>query len=570
MELSIAALISALAAAERFEEAAAAVLRPILALAAEALVTVDRGARVLRAMAHVRPDGDYRGLALIEDHDGPSSKPKPELWCAPSTTSWRWVTEHGEPLAVDVTLGIVTRARGVGEPVAVVEDGYIDHQDSLRRLLVRAVTHLLVLPLRAPGGGIKGMISIEVAHRQSIGRAIAWGAAVDEAQTLADAAAPYLLALPSSPSQTDDLLPVIGRSMAGVVDVLRVFARQEETVLLSGPTGAGKSRLARWSHEQSRRRGKAFETIDLATVPEELQMAELFGWKKGAFSGAIRDTAGCIARAEGGTLFIDEVDKLSLKAQAGLLRMLEERRYKPLGEGSGDGVADVRFVVGTNASLPKLVQGGGFREDLYYRIHVLPVRVPPLAERSDEIARWASYMLKRRHRDSIPNGDAKLTPDAEEKLARYPWPGNLRQLDNIVRRAYALALISRDAVPEVVEITGEHVTRALDLESGGDAKPADRLLHLLDQAAATFVKLAKESAHNKLDLDLADGFRGIVLTAAIAETGGADEAFRLLDKESMVQNRNHWKALRREIERANALCRALGLPPLFKEGDERS
>src|SRR5262249_5349857 len=151
-------------------------------------------------------------------------------------------------------------------------------------------------------------------------------------------------------------LPVIGASMQGVIEMLRVFARQEETVLLSGPTGAGKSRLARWCHSRSPVSGQVFETIDLATVPEELQMAELFGWKNGAFTGEAKDTPGCIARAENGTLFIDEVDKLSLKAQAGLLRVLEDKRYRPLGEGAGDRTASVRFIVGTNADLHALSQ----------------------------------------------------------------------------------------------------------------------------------------------------------------------------------------------------------------------
>src|SRR5206468_257763 len=131
---------------------------------------------------------------------------------------------------------------------------------------------------------------------------------------------------------TDPLLPVVGPSMEGLINLLRVFSRQEETVLISGPTGTGKSRLARWCHAQSPRRERTFETVDLQTVPVDIQMAALFGWRKGAFTGAVGDQAGWVEQADGGTLFLDEVDKLSLSAQAGLLQLLEERRYRVLGD----------------------------------------------------------------------------------------------------------------------------------------------------------------------------------------------------------------------------------------------
>ena len=158
-------------------------------------------------------------------------------------------------------------------------------------------------------------------------------------------------AAPIPPTQVDALLPVVGASMAGVIEMLRVFAQQEEPILISGPTGAGKSRLARWCHEQSSSRPNAFEILDLSTVPEELQMAELFGWKKGAFTGAIRDNPGLIARARGGTLFIDEIDNLSPRAQAGLLHVLEDRTYRVLGDNGSEKPAEVRFIIGTNARL---------------------------------------------------------------------------------------------------------------------------------------------------------------------------------------------------------------------------
>jgi DNA-binding NtrC family response regulator len=240
----------------------------------------------------------------------------------------------------------------------------------------------------------------------------------------------------------DDLLPVIGKGTAGLIEILRVFVDQEETLIISGPTGAGKSRLARWCHEQSRRKPHPFETLDLLSVPEDLQMAELVGWKRGAFTGATNSMPGALTRAAKGTLFIDEIDKLSLKAQSGLLRMIEERRYRALGDDTNERQVEARFIIGTNADLRALVRNGRFREDLYYRIHVLPVRLPPLAERLDEVPEWAAFMLERC--SGHAKGSVHLTPDAIQALLSHSWPGNLRQLDNVIRRAYAFALAGRE------------------------------------------------------------------------------------------------------------------------------
>jgi DNA-binding NtrC family response regulator len=308
-------------------------------------------------------------------------------------------------------------------------------------------------------------------------------------------------------------------------------------------------------------------------------MAELFGWKKGAFTGALKDTAGCIARAERGTLFIDEIDKLSLKAQAGLLRVLEERRYRPLGEGTGDRSADVRFIVGTNTDLYAAARAGRFREDLYYRINVLPVRVLPLAERRDEVPRWASYFLGRKHRTDGRTGQASLSAEAEQALAAQPWPGNLRQLDNIVRRAYALALMRSGASVEELRLEARDVQQALAYEGGAGARSVPDLFHL---AAAAFVVQAErrraagsaEAPADGLDLDLADAIRGFVLGIAAQKLGNKEDAFRLLGKEAMVQNRNHQKAWKREMERVDALCRAVGDEKgnpfgALEDGDER-
>ncbi|MFY2563159.1 sigma-54-dependent transcriptional regulator [Corallococcus terminator] len=354
-------------------------------------------------------------------------------------------------------------------------------------------------------------------------------------------------------SRTDAFLPVIGESMSGLIQVLRVFTQQEDTILISGPTGSGKSRLARWSHEHSGRKAGAFEVLDLMTVPEELQMGALFGWRKGAFTGAVQNSQGCLALAKGGTLFIDEIDKLSLRAQAGLLHVLEERTYRVLGEGTLHR-ADVRFIVGTNVDLHEAVVAGRFREDLYYRVNVLPIQIPPLDARRDEIIPWAQYMLSRRHQEREREGRALLSPDAQAQLLGRSWPGNLRQLDNIIRRAYSLSVMSQG--DDELLLRDTHVMQAL----GYEESPTSRsLIEALRVASACFVMEAQRAAV-PWDLDLADAFRGFVLGTAVRQVG-REEAFLLLGRKRLLKNRNHYKALERELKKVDALVEAVGQSP---------
>ncbi|MDI1447785.1 sigma 54-interacting transcriptional regulator [Polyangium sp. 6x1] len=566
MQDILATLCAALLAARTFEGAAGATLAPMLRLASEGLAAgrhTGRG-RILRGMVHLRPGDGYRGLVVMEQ-GAAAARPLEAGTPAhlPSASAWRWVATYGCAVTIDVTLGkvephlegggVVVREKLAGPEVAF-------GRESAARLLERAATHLAVVPLRLPGAVI-GMISLEADCQAAIGRPF-WGHELLGAlQLVADVAAPHLASLPMAPpppAARDELLPVLGAKMAGLVQMARVFAEQEETILLGGPTGAGKSRIARWCHAQSRRKAKRFEALDLMTVPDELQMGELFGWKKGAFSGAVTDNPGAVARADGGTLFIDEIDKLSLKAQAGLLQVLEERRYRALGDGSGERRADVRFLVGTNADLGAAVVAGKFREDLYYRINVLPVKLLPLDERADEIPEWAHYMLQRRHEESVPEGRAHVAPQAARALVAARWPGNLRQLDNIIRRAYALVLVEQGGLPREITLEARHVERALGYEGGGGAK--EPAFAQIRRAAEAVVDEAerREAAGEALDLDLAEAFRGVVLGTAARRKNSKEAAFRLLGKAGVVQNRNHQKAFRREIEKVNALLRALG------------
>jgi len=552
-------LITRLMATTCFEDAANAALEAILDCAQGALADspLATSARLLRAMVHLRPSDGYQRLFGIEHRTGTQVEGTGYLT---SANVWRWVAERRCAVSIDVERGVLHAwlPDGPIERREPQEATGVPGHETRQRMLGRDATHVHVVPLRTPDGSVSGMIAIEANCKAAIGREFVWGDCEEQLRLVALAAAPYLSALPPRPvrgAQTDALLPVVGRATAGLIEILRVFAQQEETVLISGPTGAGKSRLARWCHEQSVRKGKPFETLDLLSIPEDLQMPELFGWKRGAFTGAMKDAVGAIGRAAQGTLFIDEIDKLSLKAQAGMLRVLEDRRYRPLGDEGAEKRADVRFVVGTNTDLRAQVRAGKFREDLYYRINVLPVRLPALSERLDELPLWAEYMLGRRHEEA-GGGAVRIAHEAIELLTRMPWPGNLRQLDNIIRRAYAISLSEPGGVGSELVLAQRHVERALAY----DASPeTGALLEQLWRAASAFVQEAERRwpSASSLSLEMADAFRGLVLAAAV-QRRGRDDAFVLLGQQQLLKNRNHHRALKRETERVRELLRLMG------------
>ncbi len=550
--------LSELLSAETVEPAATAVMRRALEEAAAALPDE---LSLRRALVHARPGGAYRGLLVLETGRKRPRAPRDPQALLPSLTAWRALQAHRRPVAVDVTTGALTWLSEDGTERVV--DARIDGGQSRVRLLSRDTTHVLVLPLRAGNGTVGGMLAIEASHPQGIGKAAPWAGSVAVLERIAGLAGPFLLGLPG-PAPTpqtrrdDPLLPVVGRRLAETLDVLKVFARQNETLLIRGPTGAGKSRLARWCHEHSRRRDRTYEIVDLLAIPAETQMGELFGWKKGAFTGADRDHEGFVARARGGTLFIDEIDKLSMSAQAGLLTLLEEHTYRPLGHQGPPVEADVRFVVGSNADLEQAVEQGHFREDLFYRIDVLPVRLPALAERVDEIPHWARFMLDRRVENDAGAGVASFEEPALGALETAPWPGNLRQLDNVVRRAYLHALVDHAEAEPEVRIAKRHVLRALG--GGGSAQGTAPLMAAYRAAAAAFLAYAqaKADAGETLDLDWAGTLAGFVLERGAAAGIDRETLFEMLGKAQLVKGRNHHRALRREAARVRELLQLLG------------
>lgn len=558
-------LVPELVSVTHFEDAVTAVLQAMFACTEAACAASPYAdyARLISGVVHLRPEGSYQQLFGIAYASGTRIEGTGFLT---SGNVWRWIERYGCSVSVDVhRMSLCSWL-----PEGPVEHGDRTEGDGIpgdatrERMIGRDTTHVHVVPLRTPGGAVHGMITLEVGCRTAVGRELFWKACYRDLETLAGLAAAFiaLRALPQrapEPVNPDEFLPVIGRSTAPLVELLRAFAPRDDTVLISGPTGAGKSRLARWCHEHSQRRGGRFEVLDILGIPEELQMAELFGWKRGAFTGAVKDNPGAIARASRGTLFLDEVDKLSLKAQAALLRFVEERAYRMLGDdAAADRRADVRLLVGTNVDLRAAVRGGQFREDLYYRINVLPVRLLPLSERADEIPPWATFMLERRHREGGGDNAVRFASDAMRQLASVTWPGNLRQLDNIVRRAYALALGGWSGGADDIVIQQHHVERALTFDAESEGAPSS-LLDQLWRASLTFVREAERRCNSDapLPLEMAEVLRGMILGAAVQHTGSRDEAFVLLGQEPLLKNRNHHRALRRELSRVRELIRLL-------------
>jgi len=228
---------------------------------------------------------------------------------------------------------------------------------------------------------------------------------------------------------------IVGRSkkMLAIFDLVGRVAASNSTVLIQGESGTGKELIARAIHYNSLRKDKPFVAIDCSILPETLLESELFGHVRGAFTGAMKAKKGLFEEANGGTIFLDEIGNISLPIQAKLLRVLQEREIKPLG--STDTIkVDVRIIAATNTDLKELVASGAFREDLYYRIAVIPIVLPPLRERKEDIPLLVDCFLEKFSKEN--NKPLKrITPKALALLTEYDWPGNVRELENIIERA---------------------------------------------------------------------------------------------------------------------------------------
>jgi DNA-binding NtrC family response regulator len=242
-------------------------------------------------------------------------------------------------------------------------------------------------------------------------------------------------------------------AMQKVLELARRVAQVDSTVLIAGESGVGKERVARLIHDESSRASRPFVAINCAAVTETLLESELFGHARGAFTGATTDRAGLFEAAHGGTLLLDEVGEVPAAMQAKLLRVLQEREVRRVGENRNRPI-DVRVLAATNRDLPAEVESGRFRKDLYYRLRVIELRIPPLRERREDVLPLARLFVAQaieRTRRKV----CGLGPKAADQLVRYDWPGNVRELENAIERAVALATgsqIQPDDLPEEVRL----------------------------------------------------------------------------------------------------------------------
>ena len=277
--------------------------------------------------------------------------------------------------------------------------------------------------------------------------------------------------------QQDSFSDIIGRSaaMRQLFDLLPAVAESDSTVLLEGASGTGKELFARAIHQLSRRKEKRFVALNCGALPDTLLESELFGYKAGAFTDARKDKPGRFARAEGGTILLDEIGDISPAMQTRLLRVLQERVYEPLG-GVEPVRCDVRVIAATNKSLGALVKEGKFREDLFYRIHVVRLEMPPLRERREDLPLLIEHFVARfnrlKGRDIAGVSDAALA-----RLMEYDFPGNVRELENIIEHAFVLCrsgLIQREHLPP--HLRGEEGAMRSGLPTGMTLAAMEKLL----------------------------------------------------------------------------------------------
>jgi transcriptional regulator with PAS, ATPase and Fis domain len=232
----------------------------------------------------------------------------------------------------------------------------------------------------------------------------------------------------------------VSPSFTRCLDLARKVAGTDASVFITGETGSGKEMIAQFIHKQSRRRARDMVAVNCAALPEGLLESEMFGHVKGAFTGAVRDKAGLLETANGGTLFLDELTEMPAPLQAKLLRVIQDGVVRRVGSNSTSSVVNVRFIAASNRDADQAVRDGVLREDLYYRLRVVPISIPPLRDRPEDISLLASHFLRtywRMHRGGETRPPV-LSDDAIRALQQYPWPGNVRQLQNAIEHAVVL------------------------------------------------------------------------------------------------------------------------------------
>ena len=286
--------------------------------------------------------------------------------------------------------------------------------------------------------------------------------------------------------------------MKQVLSMVKKICSSDATVLITGETGTGKELIASAIHFNSPRRRRAFVKVNCAALHETLLESELFGHEKGAFTGAYKRRIGRFEQANGGTIFLDEIGDMSLSIQAKVLRVIQEKEFERLG-GERTIKVDVRLLVATNKDLRALIEEGKFREDLYYRINVVHIHIPPLRERREDIMPLAEFFLKR----FSTSKHIKLSPGAVRLLLNYPWPGNVRELENVIERAVLMA--EGDIIDEK-DLSIEYDLFPSIIRKGIRLKEAERELIIqalersnwIQKEAARLLGISKRAIHYKI------------------------------------------------------------------------
>ncbi|MBV1832785.1 nitrogen regulation protein NR(I) [Novacetimonas pomaceti] len=346
-----------------------------------------------------------------------------------------------------------------------------------------------------------------------------------------------------APAQPEEQMPLIGRSVV-MQDIYRIIARlttSDLTVMISGESGTGKELVARALHEYGRRRSGPFVAINMAAVPRDLIESELFGHERGAFAGATSRVAGRFEQAAGGTLFLDEIGDMPPEAQTRLLRVLQDGEFTTVG-GVHPVRADVRIIAATHRDLRQAIRAGTFREDLYYRLNVVPMRLPPLRERTEDIPLLARHFLNACQEDGAP---AKMLDEAAiAPLQAYRWPGNVRELENLMRRLSALypqETLGADLV--------EHELAEAQAMSTPVAEAAARETETLSDAVARHLRHFLETGQDGMPLnDIYDRVIAEVERPLISMTLSATRGNQIRAAAMLGLNRNTLRKKIRDLD----------------------
>ena len=319
-----------------------------------------------------------------------------------------------------------------------------------------------------------------------------------------------------APQSSDAGVPIIGRApeMQLVYRTLAKVAPTDLSVLILGESGTGKELVAQAIHASSRRKLKPFVAVNMAAIPRELIESELFGHERGAFTGAVARTSGRFEQAEGGTLFLDEIGDMPLEAQTRLLRVLQTGEYSPVGS-ARLARADVRILAATNQELGLLVADGRFREDLYYRLNVIPLQLPPLRDRRSDIGLLAEHFLGQA--TALGLGEKTLSDSALTMLERYSWPGNVRELGNVIQRLALLTPGREIARADVAKLVLDISAAQTGDTGGGD--PEAMLAEAVTRWLGSPVAIQAGEAGN-LHAELIDIVEQAAFDAVLEETSG--------------------------------------------------